>query len=314
MKRHARLAFVALALVLPTVTLVYGWAYASIRENRLKDRMIADMEARGDPAAAYERKYAWWHRRVEIAGLSGLTVLLVFAASAAFVAVRRQRELAEKKTAFVAAVSHELRTPLTTLRMHAEMLDQKLVPDDRKARVYEELVRETNRLSRLVENVLAMSKLEEGRWVLEKKRADFAASIEAILATLAPRARESGIELKFSADRACPPIEFDARALELVTQNLVDNALKYAPGTSEVAIEVRQSEHGLELVVSDHGPGISPDRRERVFERFERAGETDTPGTGLGLALVRELARAHGGDARIVDSANGTTIAVRFPA
>jgi signal transduction histidine kinase len=314
-KRTLSMVFVTFGLIVPVATLVYGWAYASIRENRLKDGFIAEMEARGDPAAAYERNYATWHRRLEAAGLAGLSALLVFAAYTTYVAVKRQREFADKKTAFVAAVTHELRTPLTTLRMHAEMLEQNLVPPQRTARVHEELVRETQRLSRLIENVLAMSKLEEGKWVLDKKLGDLASAVKAVVGTLEPRAHALGFELKFSADAECHPVEFDARALELLTQNLVDNALKYGvgQGPNEVDIEVRPTDRGLQLVVSDHGPGIDVELRERVFDRFDRGGRKDKPGTGLGLALVRELARAHGGDAHILDRERGTAVAVRFP-
>ena len=168
--RWRTLLLVWFGILIPVGTLVFGWGYASVRENRLKDRIIADMEARGDPGAAHERSFATWHRRVEAAGLASLTLLLAAAAWATCVAVKRQRELADKKTAFVAAVTHELRTPLTTLRMHAEMLEEGLVPAERLPRVYGELSREANRLSRVVENVLAMSKLEDGRWVLDKRR------------------------------------------------------------------------------------------------------------------------------------------------
>ena len=313
MKRRAgTFALVFVGLVLPIATLVYGWAYASVREGRVKHRLIAELEARGDlKDAEYERNYAKWHERIEGTALASLTVLVVVSAWATWTAVRKQRELSEKKTAFVAAVTHELRTPLTTLRMHAEMLEQNLVPPERTARVYSELVRETGRLSRLIENVLAMSKLEEGRWGLEKKSGDLAATVEAVVDSIRPRAKELGFELHFRAEPERDPIAFDARAVELVTQNLVDNALKYASDAEPREVEITVS--GSEIAVRDHGPGISADRRERVFDRFDRAGASEKPGSGLGLALVRELARAHGGDARILDVPRGTKVSVSFP-
>ncbi len=314
--RMMRRVFVIFAIIVPVSLLVCGWGFAAFREHRLQDRMFAEMEARGDASVFAQRESAHEHRRVEAASLAGLAALLAFAAWAMCKAVLRERELHEKKTAFVAAVTHELRTPLTTLRMHAEMLEGDLVPEDRKARVYAELVRESNRLSRLVENVLAMSKLEEGRWVLEKKTGDLASAVETIVGTLVPRARDLGFDLKFSAAKACPAIAFDARAVELVTQNLVDNALKYAGSEKRdnvIDVEVRPDANALQLIVSDRGPGIEPSRREQVFERFERAHDQDKPGSGLGLALVRELARAHGGDARLIGCEEGTRIAVTFP-
>ena len=316
-KRTVPLLFVWFMIIAPVTTLVFGWGYASVRENRLKAREVAAMEAAHDPMAAHERSYMEWHKRVEIAGLAGLALLLAFSATVTCIAVKRQRELSDKKTAFIAAVTHELRTPLTTLRMHAEMLDQDLVPDDRKKRVYEELARETERLSRLVENVLAMSKLEEGRWVIEKKKGDLAGAVESVVDSLEPRAKELGFALNFHAEPECRTIEFDPRAVELAVQNLVDNALKYAAESKphEIDIAVEPNEAGVRVVVKDHGPGIAPAMRERVFDRFDRAGASEKkPGTGLGLALVRELARAHGGDARILDVTAGLAVAVDFPA
>ena len=316
-KRTVPLLFVWFMIIVPVSTLVFGWGYASVRENRLKERIVEQMEAAHDPMAAHERSYMVWHRRVEIAGLAALALLLSFSATITCIAVKRQRELSDKKTAFIAAVTHELRTPLTTLRMHAEMLDQDLVPEDRRKRVYEELARETERLSRLVENVLAMSKLEEGRWVIEKKKGDLARAVESIVDSLEPRAKELGFSLNFHAEPETRTIEFDPRAVELAVQNLVDNALKYAaesePHEVDIAVELQGS--GVRVVVKDHGPGIAPSMRERVFDRFDRAGASEKkPGTGLGLALVRELARAHGGDARILDASRGLAVAVDFPA
>ena len=100
-------------------------------------------------------------------------------------------------------------------------------------------------------------------------------------------------------------------------QNLVDNALKYAADGEphEIDIAVEPQGTAMRVVVKDHGPGIAPSMRERVFDRFDRAGASEKkPGTGLGLALVRELARAHGGDARILEGSRGLAIAVDFPA
>lgn len=312
-RRRIRTLLVLAGLMIPIGVIIYGWAYASIRENRLKERIVREMEESGDPEAAYERRYMERHRVLEMAGLVGLCALLALSGLTTFRAIRRGRELADKKTAFVAAVTHELRTPLTTLRMHAEMLDQGLVPDDRKARVYRELAAESERLARLVENVLAMSRLEEGKWTLDPKPADLAKAVESIVQSIEPRAKALGFSLVLDA----APIEasFDSRALELALGNVIDNALKYAarhePKRIEVAV-VREN-GSVEVRVRDHGPGIPVAERERVFERFTRA-TNDHAGVGVGLSLVRDLARAQGGDARVVSSDSGTTIALTLPA
>jgi signal transduction histidine kinase len=260
--------------------------------------------------------------RLEIALLIGLLVLAVLAAAAIVRAMRRSIELSQQKSAFVSAVSHELRTPLTTLRMHAEMLDEGLVPPERRDRVYGELVTETARLARIVENVLEISRLEEGKRPLRAARGDLGAHLRSIVDDQRGRARGRGFELGVELPDTPVIARFDATAIEQIVTNAIDNALKYAASATdhELAISLvliaRDGRPGVELRVRDHGPGIPTRDRERVFERFVRVEREDTehqPGTGLGLALVRELARAHGGEASILPSDDGVLLAVWLP-
>ncbi len=256
--------------------------------------------------------------------LAILVLLLSLAGLAAWLILRTSRraaELARQKSAFVTAVSHELRTPLTTLRMHAEMLDEGLVPEERRSKVHAELVSESVRLARLVENVLEISRLEEGRRPLRATRADLGKHVARIVGERASTAASKGFTLE-SSD--LPEIEasFDPDAIEQIVTNAIDNALKYASTASERRVEITlvrvamNGRPGVEIRVRDHGPGIEPKERERVFERFYRVERVETahqPGTGLGLALVRELARAHGGSARIEDGQPGTLLVVWLP-
>lgn len=228
-------------------------------------------------------------------------------------AARRADELSAQKTAFVSAVSHELRTPLTTLRMHAEMLQEGLVPAQSVATFHDDLVRESVRLSRLVENVLAVSQLEEGRRVLDLRAGDLAAHLRDVVDGQARHIASKGfppVELELPDD----PVDckFDRQAIDQIVVNLLDNALKYAADGPDrdirITLEVPPHQDRAVIHVADRGPGIPESERERVFDRFvrvQRESTAHTPGTGLGLSLVRDLARAHGGDVRVAPRPGG---------
>lgn len=241
---------------------------------------------------------------LQLGALLGLLAIVGAAAATIARAGRRADELSAQKTAFVSAVSHELRTPLTTLRMHAEMLQEGLVPTDRLPVFYDDLAHESVRLSRLVENVLAVSQLEEGRRVLQRRPGDLAEQIRDVVASQARHVERRGfppVALDLPDDPV--PVSFDTQAVEQIVVNLLDNALKYAADARADGLRVALEIVGQTAVlhVMDRGPGIPEADRDRVFDRFyrvQRERDAHKPGTGLGLALVRELARGHDGDAR----------------
>ena len=252
---------------------------------------------------------------LQLGMLLGLLLIVCFAIGAVMRASSRAEELATQKSLFVTAVSHELRTPLTTIRMHAEMLEEGLVSDKRRPQVHGELARESIRLARLVDNVLEVSRLEDGQRPLHMKQADLSAHVRAVVEGQRRSIESKGLRVSVVAPERAE-VSFEAQAMEQILVNLLDNAAKYGVGdetqdqecTLEVHVDVEDSVVALRVL--DRGPGIPEELRESVFERFyriERKEHAHAPGTGIGLALVRELARAQGGDAEIRGRDGGGT-------
>ncbi|MEE8469105.1 MAG: HAMP domain-containing sensor histidine kinase, partial [Planctomycetota bacterium] len=228
----------------------------------------------------------------------------------------------ERRARFASAVTHELRTPLTTFRMYSEMLAKGMVGEDRRAEYLDTLCRESDRLSGLVENVLAYARLEEGRSPLRRRSVRVDELFERALPELQRRAQSSGGELTLDLDGAAElQVSTDPEAVGQILFNLVDNACKY--GAPPFRISARPSNSrarsgipGVELRVADAGPGIPPERAAAVFRPFDRGGREQADGTsgiGLGLALARGLARDLGGELQLDASAAGTTFVLRLP-
>ena len=212
--------------------------------------------------------------------------------------------LSERRASFVSAVTHELRTPLTTFRMYAEMLAEGMVPDEQSRRRYLDTLRvEADRLTHLVENVLAYARLERG--AAGGRIAPV--SVEEILHhggdRLGERARQAGLELLIDADENTLAARAlaDASAVEQILFNLVDNACKYAATADErsLHLEADFDARHVRLRVRDHGRGVDAKERRRLFRSFRKSADEaarSAPGVGLGLALSRRLARQMGGE------------------
>lgn len=272
------------------------------------------------PQAAIGAVLALNHRshRVQMGMLLGLLLIVTFAVFLMVRAAQHAEELSRQKSAFVSAVSHELRTPLTTIRMHSEMLQEDLVSDARRPKVYEEITQESIRLGRLVENVLELSRLEEGARPLRRSEGDMRSFLRELAEGQRAHVERHGFA--FEGPAAGDPVvfSFDPQALEQITLNLIENALKYGRGEIlRLGLDVGSDAAGRWLEVRDWGPGIPADERTRVLQRFHRVEADATkhmPGTGIGLALVSELVGAHGGSVSISDHGGvGCIVRATFP-
>jgi signal transduction histidine kinase len=234
---------------------------------------------------------------------AALVALLVFAILAAGGLLVRQARMSEQeamlKTSFVANVSHELKTPLTTIRLYADLLAQGRVRDEAKRVAYLETIgHETQRLGRLVGNVLDFSRLEQGKKKYERVEFDLAAELRRLVEVHGPRLADAGLVASVDSPESLPVVT-DRDAVEQIVLNLLENACKYAADGGEVLLSVKKTESGTRVIVADRGPGVPEGQSERIFEKFHRVDDRLTAekgGAGLGLSIARQLARGLGGD------------------
>jgi signal transduction histidine kinase len=242
------------------------------------------------------------------------TVLLALVTGSAF---RRQLRLARLKTDLVAAVSHELRTPLASMRVLVDGLIADPQLDETKTREYLHLLASENaRLTRLIENFLAFSRLERGR-----ERFVFASVMpSAVVGAAVAAVRERvppDCELRLEVAPDLPPVRADAGAVVSALINLLDNAMKYTPDEKRVVVRATRTAGGVAFDVQDNGIGIAPREHRRIFRRFYRVDQrltSATSGVGLGLSIVELIARAHGGSVSVQSTEGaGSTFTLSIP-
>lgn len=223
--------------------------------------------------------------------VTGLVILVL--------AMRRERRANELKSEFISNVSHELKTPLSIISMFGEMLAMGRTKSPAQATEYAEIIcRESTRLARLIDNVLDFAKIERGAEAYEFAEGDPGEVVDRAIELSARRVQAANMELHTHIAPDLPRLSLDANALTLAVLNLIDNAIKYAPEGKWIDLEVQLAGDRVELTVHDHGQGIAKEEQERIFERFYRARAVRLKpirGSGIGLALVKHIADAHGG-------------------
>jgi signal transduction histidine kinase len=248
-----------------------------------------------------------------------LLVVIALGLGATYRMVRRESEMARLKSDFVANVSHDLKTPLSLIRMFAETLELGRLPDEAARREYYGVItRESERLTRLINNVLDFSRIEGGRQRYELRPIAVEPLVhEAVEAFRHPLA-QGGFKVEVDVAADLPEVPMDAEAMGQALANLIDNAIKYSGEGRRLAVSARWGgDREVRIEVADDGIGIPAAERERVFDKFYRVGRSETQGrrgSGLGLALVKHVVEAHGGRVT-VDSrpGAGSRFVIRLP-
>jgi signal transduction histidine kinase len=227
-------------------------------------------------------------------------------------ALHSAQEAWEKQQAFVAHAGHELRTPLTMIRAAAEVTQRHLPASDQRREAIGEIISETDRMSRLVGDLLLLSRLDAGALRIELQPVDLAPLLDETLQSFGLVARERGVALVPGSVQG--KVKADEPRLRQVVLILMDNALRHAPHGSAIEIDTAAAGNKILLTVTDHGAGIPPEDLLHVFERFYRGrGEGAEGGSGLGLAIARELVEAMHGKIRIESvPGSGTTATVEL--
>jgi signal transduction histidine kinase len=232
--------------------------------------------------------------------------------------ISREMKLARLKSDFVANVSHELRTPLALIRLYAETLELGRLTAKEKYQEYFRIIREeSERLSALINNILDFSRIEAGRKEYEFKETDLPELVRSTLDSYRFQLEQNGFAFEENIAGDIPPVNVDREAIARSLLNLVNNALKYSKDQKFIGVSLYRANGSVKLEVRDKGIGIPPAEQEKIFEKFYRCGDPlvhNIKGSGLGLSLVRHIARAHGGDV-LVESApdKGSKFTIELP-
>ena len=241
---------------------------------------------------------------VTFIGIMGLVIVVATLAGLAYAS--RQLELAQLKSSFVSNVTHELKTPIALIRLAAETLQLRRfsTPEEGQAFVGS-IVRETLRLQQLVDNILDFARLEAGQATIRFERVDVLAVVRDTVDNFRPRLEQQGFQVELDLPEGLPPVRGDAVMLQHCVLNLLDNALKYSRTQRLVRVSAEARDGAVAVSVTDRGIGIAPADQKRIFEKFVRV-ETglvhDVKGAGLGLSLVQQITRAHGGRVELESS------------
>jgi len=298
-----------LLLLLISAATVGWWMYDHVRYARSVEERFATNPVVAEDSAARINRVLWeggFFLLVLIGGMAVLTRTL-----------RHDAELRQRQQNFLAAVSHEFKSPLASIQLAAETLVLRSREDDSK-RLGSRILEDGERLLRMIDNLLETTRLEEGRQKLHPRLTNLHGAVNAAVAAIDERARLSGIAVTVAVPAELT-LHVDPLVVETGLRNLLDNAVKscVAAKSRAIAVEGTRDDAGVALAVSDDGLGFAPEDAEMIFEKFQRLGDElkrATPGTGLGLYIVKRLVELSGGTvaARSDGLGRGATVTLRW--
>jgi signal transduction histidine kinase len=248
-----------------------------------------------------------------------LTVIVLLGLFAIYQSSRTILDLSERRSQFVSSVTHELKTPLTNIRMYVEMLEQGIAQNpEREQEYFRILDSEGARLSRLINNVLELSKLEKKQRHIDLQTGTFEEVIQEVRTVMAEKLKQEGFTLTVEPSRI-QPFKYDREVMIQVLINLIENSMKFGKSApqKEIGISTRQEDGKVKIMVSDTGPGIPRHALKKIFNDFYRVDNTltrTTRGTGIGLALVKKFVHLMGGTVTAANNHGpGCTLTISLP-
>ena len=257
--------------------------------------------------------------------LAWVTLILAVVFVTGFVALYRlgvsQINLARQQQDFVSAVSHELKTPLTSIRMYGEMLKEGWADEEKRQTYYEFIHDESERLSKLISNVLQLARITRSDPQFDLKRTNVGGLMSNTRSKISNQIERAGFELRFALEARAgeATIDMDEDCFAQIIINLVDNAIKFSRDADDKVIEINgrlSADRHVVFSVRDYGPGIPQDQMKKIFQLFYRSESEltrETVGTGIGLAIVHQLTQAMNGSVDLVNADPGAEFRVRFP-
>jgi two-component system sensor histidine kinase CiaH len=316
-----KLAFVTsaywLLLVYIIAALVF-WFTALEKQNRLMTSYKLNELKKDDPAYITKMDKVLEEKRLKSGqylgeGIVFLTIILV---GALFVyrSVRRQIKLQLQQENFMMAVTHELKTPIAVAKLNLETLQKHQLDESKRSKLLQMTLQETNRLNNLASNILVSAQLEGGRYRMGKEELELSDLVKSCVrdfkARFPERTWEENIEPELD-------LNGDALLLQILVNNLLENAVKYSPRESKITCGLYKEGSRLILYVADEGKGIDDKEKKKVFGKFYRIGNEETrtaKGTGIGLYLCKKIAQDHNADIRVTDNTpSGAKFIIRFP-
>ncbi|WP_454488760.1 sensor histidine kinase [Chitinophaga lutea] len=232
-------------------------------------------------------------------------VLILAGAGAVYRAVWKQMKLGQQQQNFMMAVTHELKSPIAAVKLNLETLRRHRLDEEKQHKLLDNTIRETNRLDTLCNNILLASQFEHRKYQPFLEQLDFSRFLSQVSEEIRSRTASHAISTDIQPGVT---LEADKFMMQLMLSNLIENAIKYAPKGTDVAVKLYTEGNALHLQISDQGPGISPEERQKIFLKFYRIGNENTrkaKGSGLGLYLAKKIVEQHGGTIAVRDNAGG---------
>jgi signal transduction histidine kinase len=299
-----------LALLSISAATVGWWMYDHVQYARSVEARFADNPVVAEDSAARINRILWEGGLFLVVLIGGMAVLTR--------TLRHDAELRRRQQNFLAAVSHEFKSPLASIQLAAETLVLRSRDDDSQ-RLGTRILEDGERLLRMIDNLLDTTRLEEGRQRLTPQLTNLHDASQSAVAAIAERARSSGVTITLAVEQDLT-LHVDPIVVETGLRNLLDNALKscIAAKSRTIGVQGSRDASGIALAVSDDGLGFPPEDAAMIFEKFHRLGDElrrSTPGTGLGLYIVKRLVELSGGSVHAASAGpgRGATVSMRWP-